>query len=377
MSSDRTKKKTEAEQLPTGTIIAEDRALALWIARQWERDEQPSAIHCYRMTGRNNQVRGEVVFTRTFRPNDRVDVERAAILANEVLSDAQDHCDKMQARRGETVYSVVISDKARSGQELVERALRLRPKRLWLNPDDADAEDDDEDRDGKGRLLRYTDAVLERAQWSEEHGGRMTGDLLLLMFQWLQESNAQQRALFSELMVAGRENLRLGSDEKDREVQREKERAKQELWKDAMKVGRNILTGLVGERQAAQAGALPPSAPRPPSAEQTLIADFLEDAEREGKAEALFGRTDGQRVTEPGIFTLEQAAIFVRVKDGALPVEAVDALLPDSGRPEAVTQEQMSKAMGVLSQGMLMGIQTLFGLRAKARTRLAAPTTTT
>ena len=114
----------------------------------------------------------------------------------------------------------------------------------------------------------------------------------------------------------------------------------------------------------------------PPSPEQRLVGSFLEEVADEKLSVQLFGDwKDTDRLTlqdvltglgleTPGIFQPQQFGLFLGVRDGLLPPTALDAILPDSGKPQAITMEQMLAAQPLLTQGMLNQIRECFAARA-------------
>ena len=148
----------------------------------------------------------------------------------------------------------------------------------------------------------------------------------------------------------------------------------------------NLITGLIDELRGlggggangAQVAAPAPqpqlpagTAPLPPVPEEiTVLARFVEAVRREKLDDKLFGKDDAAgNIVEPGIFTYDQVKILADVRTGKEPVERLDALLTDSGQPEAITAKQMAEAVTVLFTypKIVQDISRFMELRDQAR----------
>jgi hypothetical protein len=127
-------------------------------------------------------------------------------------------------------------------------------------------------------------------------------------------------------------------------------------------------------------GAQPtPTQPQlPPAAtgEKEIVDRFIDAAEKHKvdeqytAAEKLFGKDDDKGAPiSPGVFSRPQVAILLGVHMGSLGIEALDALLPDSGKPEALQLTQVAQAMAFLTPTMSADIRKVLELRTAARTR--------
>jgi hypothetical protein len=108
--------------------------------------------------------------------------------------------------------------------------------------------------------------------------------------------------------------------------------------------------------------------------EKRLIDRFIEAVEKHKidethtAAEKLFGKDDENgKPIEAGIFTREQVAILTGVHMGALDVKALDALMMDSGKSEALRIVQLAQAMAYLTPAMTADITRFMELRKAAR----------
>ncbi len=113
----------------------------------------------------------------------------------------------------------------------------------------------------------------------------------------------------------------------------------------------------------------------PEPEEKVLIGRFIQAArihridENHTAEERLFGKdTDDGKPIEPGIFKREQVAILSGVNTGRIGVDALDGLLPDSGKPEAIGEFQMMQAMAFLTPPMFEDVMKFMKLRQDART---------
>src|SRR6516162_3585484 len=83
----------------TGSVVPEDPELAEWLHRLWARNEPPERIEVWQMFGRNKSIRGEMIHHQDFKPDAKVDNERATLIANEIIEAAQNDCDGVERKQ--------------------------------------------------------------------------------------------------------------------------------------------------------------------------------------------------------------------------------------------------------------------------------------
>lgn len=385
-----TKKKEGGESARTGTTDPADRRLAEWIARQWRHDEQPTRIEAYRMSKvKRLWVRdGVSAYSRTFKTSEKMDIDIAAKLSNDIMGDCQAHCDAHPSKApGPITYVICMSDPGRSGNarnEVVERPILLYPQRLVFQPTEASAArsggGDDEDEDGDdgsaNSALRKTLAVMsEREQWRVETENSVIGDYIQSIADERKEYRAERKELHEMNMSLARElltHLRSTREfdiiDKDREPARIYEMAKATLVKEgvgALAEGVKVIKYLVmGAKSSDETKTIGPG----PTRLQALVSEFLSDCEREKIDEVLFGKVEDGRIVEGGIFTQDQVRLLVQVSEKRRPDTDLEKLLPDSGDVLSVTTEQYLKAGPVLEKvGLADAIKIVFGFCIKAR----------
>lgn len=110
------------------------------------------------------------------------------------------------------------------------------------------------------------------------------------------------------------------------------------------------------------------AAAAPPVPEEVVIVRRLIASLKERKVdEKLFGKDDENgNPVEPGIFTRDQVAILSGVNTGKLGPEALDPLVPDFGKPEAVQPVQIVRAMAYFNQQNLDDVMHFVRLRKEA-----------
>lgn len=383
MARDTDKKKQSSEAARTGTTDPADRRLAEWIARQWRHDEQPSRIEAHRMSKvKRMYVReGVAAYSRTFKSSEKMDIDIAGKLANDIMGDCQAHCDAHPSKApGPITYVVCLGDPGRSGNarnELVERPILLYPQRLVFQPTEASAArggggEDDEDEDDGGTAnsaLRKTLAVMaEREQWRVETDNSVVGDVVKM-------ATDQWKAIHTAYMELTREHVallhktrELDIIDKDREPIRVWEMAKANLAKEgvsALSEGVKVIKYLVmGAKSGDETKTIGPG----PTRLQALISEFLSDCEREKIDETLFGKVENGHIIEDGIFTQDQVRLLVHVSEKKRPDTDLEKLLPDSGDALSITPEQYLKASPVLEKaGLADAIKIVFGFCIKAR----------
>jgi len=130
--------------------------------------------------------------------------------------------------------------------------------------------------------------------------------------------------------------------------------------------------GAAAPQATIPAGGAPPPAPLP---EEKKVVDRFIDAAEKNKmpdgwtsAERLFGKDDDTgKPLAAGIFDRAQVVILSTVHTGKAGVDTLDALLPDSGKPEAIREEQLMRAMAYLTPPMLNDCLEFLKLRKEAR----------
>ncbi len=385
------KKKGSDEASRTGTTDPADSRLAGWIARQWRHDEQPTRIEANRMSKvKRMWVReGVAAYSRTFKSSEKMDIDIAGKLANDIVGDCQAHCDAHPSKApGPITYIVYLGDPGRSANarnELVERPVLLYPQRVIFQPTEASAagagaSDDDEDGDGddssaNAALRRTLKVIGDREEWRTETEDTVIGDYIKAITDERKEYRAERKelhdmnmSLAKELLTHLRMNKELEILDKDREPARIYEMAKATLAKEgvgALSEGMKLVKYLVmGTKSGSDAKALGPGLTRL----QAIVHEFLADCEKEKIDEVLFGKVVDGNLVEAGIFTLDQVRLLAQVSDGKRPDEDLEKLLPDSGDDLSIKSDQYQKAEPLLTKaGLGDAIKIVFGFCIKAR----------
>lgn len=379
----REKKKEGSEASRTGTTDPADRRLAEWIARQWRRDEFPTRIEANRMSKvKRMWVRdGVAAYSRMFKPSEKMDIDIAGKLANDIVGDCQAHCDAHPSQApGPITYIVYISDPGRSANarnEMVERPILLYPQRVIFQPTEATAargggdegEDDEDGDDGSANAaLRKTLKVMsEREEWRVETENTVVGDVVKMATEQWREIHKAYMDLTKQHVELLHKTRELDIIDKDREPARVWEMAKATLAKEgvgALKEGIGVVKYLVMGARPDDTKTLGTGMTRL----QAIVRAFLEDCEKEKVDEALFGKVEDGKLVEDGIFSQDQIRLLVEVSEGKRPDTELERLLPDSGDTLTITGEQFLKATPVLEKaGLADAIKIVFGFCVKAR----------
>jgi hypothetical protein len=410
MSDDSRKVKIKGEvkeERRSGSATPEDGQLAIWIQRLWENDESPQKIHVVQLMKRG-EVLGSIIDREDFPSSKLIDADRAAELANRFLMSAQNDCDRV-VRKPQS-YGVIAYDTAKATEPYRRYPMFLHPKASYLAVSrsqggglSADGDDDEEQLDAKTISLQYTKTQIEALQFDKQHYSAVFGDMFALFREevreqrtWIGELMGQNKAMFAEVISALRQREEALSSAEDRAAKREWQKMKMALAQDGMRTARNLLPALFGasqspaptqatanvvsqqqgqvaagqaQPQVAAASTTPVEYPMTP--ERTLVDNFLHDCEQTNISVKMFGdwKEEGDKMilVERGIFDPEQFAVFMRVRNGLLPASALDDLLPDSGKPISIRQEQIEKAMPIMSEGVGMSIFQLISLRKQAQ----------
>jgi hypothetical protein len=374
MSNEKEEKKLERH---SGSVVAQDEELTLWLNKLWARNEPPERIEVYQIHKRN--FRGEMIFHEDFKPGTKLDIEQANKLANEILAAAENDCN---AVRKESSYQIAVIDNNRKINPLVRRIGPLQPNTFRALSKIGEDDEGDDDTDATALNLRAIKEGLEQVRWDKQRNDKILGELLYLLDSTCRNQQNVIDKLFAQ-QTADRESVQTALDRgADRETMREREKFRIGMWKDGLRTARNLLPGLFDKESAALAPVSPqnvvagqPPQPRiskaiPP--ERTLVDNFLTDCEEAKIDIALFGdfdERDGKLVQiKPGIFTFDQFYILAGVRNSQLPVEALDQLIPQCGHANAITEEQINKASEAgVTEGMAVALLELIGLRKRAQ----------
>lgn len=399
--------------------------LAPWIERQFRGKERPQSIDGYPLwKGRDRETR---CYHYDIKEEEKIGAERAVELACEIYSDCQLHCDNLRntIKKGEKTYEISVCDERRGGlaNPVGTFLLTLSPRVHRPAPTEGEgADEDEEDPTAKSSalqiMLESVKLVHERERAERENEGRIVGDTMLIQkdslvaregsYQKMVELNIdllnKWAGSLEALAQKGVELRAVGIDEKNAEEDREDRRAtrkRDNLWADTMQAGMMEAIKVLGQlfpgfgqlalahmqgkalpeppTQLEKAGGSAPPTPAQLEAtpeEKVIVDRFIDEAEKHRiddsytAAEKLFGKDDAEgNPIEKGVFSRSQVAILSGVHKGTVGIEALDALLPDSGRPEAITPAQMVQAMAFMRGTMIKDLTRFVSLRNEARVK--------
>ena len=384
------KEKDRDRENHQGSIAAEDIELTEWLDRLWSRSEFPERIELWQTFGKYKATRGEMIHHEDFK-NEKLNVEQANKIANELLAAAQNDTD---GRGKESSYQLLVIDRNRKANPLVRLIGPIAPKRklsiatAGVSGYGESEGGDDEDTDQKSLNYQYSKDNMAQVRWDKTRYDTCLGHILSLydhQVKTLQEHNMR----LMEQSVSMFDKLQESKDrELDRELIREREKFKADLMKEGMLTARNLLPGLFaraggGEQQQQMATTSPTENGEPKTfgmfPERQLVGNFLRDCENAGISIALFGNyeeADGKAVqTTPGIFSPRQFSVLYGVYEGRLPATALDNLMPGSGHKDEVTQELIVQAQKAgVTDGIGMALFEIVGLRQRAKESMRANT---
>lgn len=398
-----------------------------WLRRQFRGGEKPHAIDCYPLyRGRDREER---LCTRDLKHED-LDIESAVDVSNEIYSDCQLHCDRLPrnalARDGSKTYQVAIVDNSRGGlaAPVGTYLLKMTPRIHAPAPTEEDgvgdlSEEDGEALTGRKMMMETFKEVLGRDERGQQAVNAVVGEVMLLQkehikdsFEMIRELHRDSRSQMAELrqmiMQMGQRSVEekaVAIDAANAEVDRDMKRAqmnKENMWTDVQRAGVLEAIRVVGQlipgfgqlgmalisgnpippppqlsppngaNGANGAVATTPLLPAAGDSEKVLVDRFIEAAEKHKigdstAAEKLFGKDDAAgKPIERGVFSREQVAILTGVHMNALTVDALDALMMDSGKPEALGAVQLAQAMAYLTPQMISDITRFMELRKAA-----------
>ena len=383
MSEDKGRRRDARKEVQrTGSVDALDLELAKWLARLWTRDDGPTRIEVWQKFGQNKIDYGAMIHNEDFKAHSKYDIEQCVMLSNEIMDAAQHDCDCIEHKQS---YELRVIDMARKGVPLARRIGPLRPQSHYLAKPGEEVNDEDEEGNGKltnaqTLALRYTEASIEATKWDKAHYGKVFGEVFLLLQNEVKEARQQStelmtqvRGMLTEVVGAIRSREEALSMEEERKEDREWRVFKRDLLKDGARTVRNLLPGFFAGQ--GHGDTVPEEGkPAPMSPERMLVDNFLRDCEDTGVIIKLFGDCEVKEgklklvdETKPGIFTLAQFTILFNVQNNLVPTDALIALLPDSGRPEAITPDQIKRAQPHMTEGVGTALLELVGLCQRRR----------
>ena len=406
MSKD--KKKEEAEERSyTGSKDPADRGFAEWVVRQWQRGESLQKIDVIEYFTKGTQKGfGSIVDFEMFGTSREPNLEDAIDLTNRFVGSAQVNCERVHQK--EMRYYARAFDKGRSStaEPVSTWPLHLKPKTLYVESlgGGRAGSGDEEDLSSQGIALRYLDSVTQTYRYDRDREDNNIGDLITMFMnerreqrQWEIEQQKMIRGIMGDWVQAIRDREAALSSELDRLPQREMTKIKAEMLRDGFRTGKNLLTGLVGSMAAPQQQAQPQQeamqaqptggAPRvvvtQMTQERMLLDNFFEDCKNAKLDVALFGEwekdADGKaKLVKKGIFDPEQFIVLVQVHRGYLTADALDELMPDSGKPLAIKMEQLAAAQALegMTDGIAMSLVQLVSVRNQKKEATPSASTT-
>lgn len=396
----------------TGQVLPADPELTEWLERLWTRNTPPDRLELWCMAGTAHDVRRGLVFFENFRPGQALNIEQCARLCGEMLQAAQNWAD---SKRRLSFFEIAITNLHQPTTPLCRPIGPMLPRHgygggaggpggpggpgpggMGSGGMGGGMGDEDDPEDVKVLTHKYLRGLMRLTLTTMRETHMMMGQFMQIQQTGLLSQGSHVERLQNANMSLHDQTQTAQDRSTERSIWVEREKVKMKAIQSGLNVGTNLLYGWFGVPDAAtgmegagadgkkDGAAAPPARRHPVSAEQRLVASFLEEAADEKLSVQLFGDwKDTERLTlsdvfaglgleKPGIFTPQQFGIFIAVRDGVLGPEALDALLHDSGKPAALTLEQMVQAQPLITQSMLVALTQIRELRLKARARLEA-----
>jgi hypothetical protein len=422
-------KKSKKRAPEGGSSQPLDPEFAKWVRRAFRGGEKPHAIDCYPLyRGRDREQRlyHRDLKNEDLDIEQATDLSNEIFSDCQLHCDNLPR--NALSRDGSKTYQVAIVDDSRGGlaSPVGTHLLRMTPRVTAPAPTEGDDdstfnEDDSDALTGRKMMADIFKEVLGRDERGQQAVNAVVGEVMLLQkehikdsFEMIRELHKDSRVQMGEMremiMQIGKRNVEeraVGIDAENAAVEREMKRAqmnKENMWTDVQRAGVLEAIRVVGQlipgfgqlgmalisgkpippppqltpangtngANGANGASAQPQLPAAGESEKLLVDRFIEAAEKHKigdftAAEKLFGKDDeaGKPIT-PGIFTREQVAILTGVHMAALGVEALDALMIDSGKPEALGVVQMTQAMAYLTPAMINDITRFMELRKAA-----------
>ncbi len=407
-----------------------DGEFAQWLERQFRGGEAPHSVDAYPLfRGRDKEERlfhYDIKADETISTERAVDLSNDIWSDCQIHCDRLPRV--ALNKEGTKTYQIVVIDDRRGGiaKPVGTWLLNLEPRIHQPAPiNGEDNEFDAEDGDAltsRKMMLEVFKETVGRNERGQAAMGNIMGDVMMLQKEHVKDSFIMIRELLGENRAMMREIREMFKDEGQRRVEekavnidaenaaveREARRAvlqKEHMWTNVMQAGMlegvkvlgHLFPGFGQLFSALLQGKPPPPPPQLPAngttpsngangtngsngthqlpavSEKTLLDRFVETAEKTRFddnltiGEKLFGKDENGKVVEPGIFTREQVSILTGIHVGTVPLEALDGLLPNSGKSEAIQGLQMAKAMAVLTPEMVADISKILEMRQAAK----------
>jgi hypothetical protein len=401
MSEEEKKKKKkdgEEERSYQGSKVAADFEFAEWVQKQWKRGEKLDRIDVIQYIPKGaNKGFGEICDFEIFTSAHNPDMEEAIDMSYRFIGSAQRVVDRIE-KKAATFYArafdkgrAAVSRDGAHGDPVDTFPLFLTPKKLYANL----AGGDDLDENGASPqtvTLDYLKEGLRAFARDQDRVDSNNGDLMAMFIQERRDARAHEivmqqqfRGVLQDWANTVKEStLAMAAmirDKEGQELQRAITQLKIDGLREGGKFGKNLLAGIIPGFGANGTIKENPNVAQEEkrvvnviTKERSLIDTFFNDCKTAKIDDDLFGKWEKDangkpQQTKPGIFTIEQFFILGKVHGGYATADALDDLLFDSGKPTAVTMEQLAKAQALegMKDSIAISLVQLMKLRNEKR----------
>lgn len=304
------------------------------------------------------------LFQKEFKPTQALPTrEQLVALSNQLSDMAQQNCNELSKSHG---YTILLSNYGNADKPYAGFYFKCAP---LLDPN-YDPNEVDEDENGITTDAKRRDSLLEYGlshlkvgdenhRWQQDQFSQAMGDILQKyqdLATQLMTQNLEMQREHRELFKVADEAL---SKKADRDLAAEMQKFKIGMLQDGANYLKKIIPVVVQQMKGKDAE------PGQPSPESLGVQEFLNDL-TDKQAEQLFGKVDTTgEVAVPaydGVFSREQVEIFFGVANLRIGPSALDLLLDGE---HAVTQEQMMRAMNIVSMQQIQPLSALLMTRKK------------
>jgi hypothetical protein len=310
-----------------------------WMEKLFDGSTQfPEKIHVCVVTGKNFEQLRSTIKQIVYGPKEpKPSKERIVALSNELMFLMQRDCD---VQRRQVVYGVHASHFSRDPDYYERWIVRCHPKTVHAH--DGEPREPDDDVEQPTIVERFGTQVLG-------HQERMVG-LLGAGFEGMLDRDDRTIDRLLKRIAELEDRLEKKNDQLERALSMEMEREERRQWNAlkirgaekgldmALSMAPPMINQILGKRVV----------PTIDSPEAIALRNFFKPKEDGGlltqeQSDAAFGAYDqSHNLTRPGVLSLDQARLLFEVAQCRVPVDELDRLMPATGGPLAITQEQIA-----------------------------------
>lgn len=377
MSDENETPKSGKKELPdrNATVpVVKDQALFEFIESLFyadpEPEQYPERVELNIVSGRYSSKIEATIWTKQFAPIKatgeavkkgagaaKPSREQIVAISNLLLENMRRNCNEGSTPR---TYAVHAWSTLRGDTPYMTSIKKLTPSGNRAR----NGEDEDEDGAPLTKEQKFVLQLFQQSQKNSEQVAEMVAGLLDRYSRDKDRDSNEIDKLHRKLAEKNDQLERALSMELDREERREQLKMKRQFaekgWKAVEMFGPALMSSLIGKKPIIDAKT-------EPGEDVAALRKFLRTTDEGGtmtiaQAHAAFGDWDADNnvLITPGVLSVDQSMIIVRVAHEQLPTSELDKLMP--GGPLEVTNDQLMGLLNIFGES-IMALQSIFTRR--------------